>query len=1055
MNKLDLLVGNDFNNLFNLSIKHIGNFLNDITKQNIVIVPDRLSLLTEQKIFEILNIDVYFNISVMGISKFVNNIIKSNGLNFIECTQNQSKLLTLKAIQNVKENFKCFTKNYTLGLADELYSKIQQIKSSNANIDDLIDNNASEGTKRKFEDIKLIYNEYEKLRGNRLDSGATLSLFNSICNESTEIKNYNVFFIGFDSLTKQGIETLKNIIKNANNTFISIPYPNNDQPNGNIYDKTFYTAVNNMALENNYDVKNLTYIPDNTNKDHQLIINNIFSRKNQFNDCSYLNIYSATTSSEEIDFIVKSINYNIKTNNLNFKDIAICCPQDLSEQIKTKLYSANILGHTDTKTNISLLEPIKYILYKLKYALNPFDKNNLLQLVSNSFSDGEQSEKETIINLINQYTSINSILKLANLQDENILNILNSLKDFTLNTNDTIKNYLEIIKNNIINDNFYNKINNFCEFLLNNDEIQLNKTYLQLENKLNVILTEIEDILADNYISLKDFIDLLEKSFKTTEIAGIPSTINEIQIGDVKSFYGNIKLLYIVSANEGIFPPFLIDSGLISDKEINSESILAKLEPTTKIINKRNKFKALTTILSASEKCYICYHQVGSDLRPSQPSEFVTELKYLFDLKENQIALYSKYDENNVNIQKLCFNNINNKIANINHKIENSDKIKAFVRSALIKNNNLYIKPNQTQIKINYKDLFLKNNKTSISLVEKYNTCPKSAFLANGIKLQRKKTDKIETNIIGSFIHEVAELFIKNNCDTLGKLTTKDIETKVKELCKNILENQNYYSLHIESNQSILNLIINECIRFCSFLNYEQTICQFKPTYKKFGDNQEFKPIIFNINGMQYKISGIVDRIDVCEDYFRVIDYKSGGANFNHLKDGLFYGTKLQLFVYAEAINQNMDKKLFGAFYLPIKNSFSNIKEANYSYTGFFINSFNVAQKCDNNFNTDTLSSNILKCSIKIPKKNKDIEFKHNDNILTNEQLEYFRKYAIKIVTNTIKNMQDGFIDASPLDDICDFCDFRRICKDAHNKQIVRDKEYKLTNDIFMEFDYE
>ena len=44
MKKLDLLVGNNPNFLFEESIKHIGIFLNDFSKENIVIVPDRLSL---------------------------------------------------------------------------------------------------------------------------------------------------------------------------------------------------------------------------------------------------------------------------------------------------------------------------------------------------------------------------------------------------------------------------------------------------------------------------------------------------------------------------------------------------------------------------------------------------------------------------------------------------------------------------------------------------------------------------------------------------------------------------------------------------------------------------------------------------------------------------------------------------------------------------------------------------------------------------------------------------------------------------------------------------
>ena len=137
MNTLQVILGNNTNNLFEHSLKMLKGQFFDVTKQNIIIVPDKLSLITEQKIFEILNIDVYFNIAVMGISQFTSKIIKENYLNLQSCTALESKLLTLKAIQNVCENFKCFSKKYTLGFVDEIYAKIEQIKSSNINIDDL------------------------------------------------------------------------------------------------------------------------------------------------------------------------------------------------------------------------------------------------------------------------------------------------------------------------------------------------------------------------------------------------------------------------------------------------------------------------------------------------------------------------------------------------------------------------------------------------------------------------------------------------------------------------------------------------------------------------------------------------------------------------------------------------------------------------------------------------------------------------------------------------------------------------------------------------------
>ena len=199
-----------------------------------------------------------------------------------------------------------------------------------------------------------------------------------------------------------------------------------------------------------------------------------------------------------------------------------------------------------------------------------------------------------------------------------------------------------------------------------------------------------------------------------------------------------------------------------------------------------------------------------------------------------------------------------------------------------------------------------------------------------------------------------------------------------------------------------------------------------------------------------------MDRIDYSEDYFRIIDYKSGNPNFKNLKNGLFYGTKLQLFIYAQAINQNVNKNFFGAFYLPVQNKFEkNEQDSLYKYIGFILNSVPLAQKCDKNFNADTKESKYFDFKLNKPTKSGELIFRKNDNILTEEELLAFNKYAIGIISNTIKNLKNGYIECSPIDKKCDHCEFLQICKHANEKSKTRSQNYTLTNQVFLELNYE
>ena len=251
-----------------------------------------------------------------------------------------------------------------------------------------------------------------------------------------------------------------------------------------------------------------------------------------------------------------------------------------------------------------------------------------------------------------------------------------------------------------------------------------------------------------------------------------------------------------------------------------------------------------------------------------------------------------------------------------------------FIEQSLKDSNDYYIAKKHVCSFNDYNALMIGGNKLNISIVEKYNACPKAAFLAYGLKLQKQKRDKIEYYVIGLFIHEVAEIFVRDNIKCLGFLEEKNIEDGVKKIIEKILLKEEYYSLKLKENQFILKMLCLECERFCKFINNEQSNSNFKAinTEAHFIKDGKFKPIEIEVDNKSYIISGYIDRIDKSDNWFRIIDYKTGKADKSKGKENLFYGRKIQLFIYAKAAEINIDKKLFGVFYLPIKDSSFDLK---------------------------------------------------------------------------------------------------------------------------------
>ena len=155
----------------------------------------------------------------------------------------------------------------------------------------------------------------------------------------------------------------------------------------------------------------------------------------------------------------------------------------------------------------------------------------------------------------------------------------------------------------------------------------------------------------------------------------------------------------------------------------------------------------------------------------------------------------------------------------------------------------------------------------------------------------------------------------------------------IYEFCKNEIFNfvgkNERLKLSLES-PIILNLI-DESVRVITAVNYMDVNSTFVPL----SFEQEFK----GKNALKLKninIIGKVDRVDVSGDILRVIDYKSGKAEAN-LKE-LYYGNKLQLFLYSCAMEKYFNKKAVGSFYLPLRNAYSTSDDYAYSLKGFFIN---------------------------------------------------------------------------------------------------------------------
>lgn len=164
------------------------------TEYHIVLTPDRYTLKIENALF--LGSGA-IDLEVLTLSRLCRRILGGDVL-----TKEGGVMLTARAIENVADSLVYYGRAAAFSdFAREAYETIMQIESSDADFDALI--SAADGaTRQKLSDLKLIYDEYEKLKEGVPDSPDRLKALLSSAASSPLVKNSHFYAIGYADCTK-------------------------------------------------------------------------------------------------------------------------------------------------------------------------------------------------------------------------------------------------------------------------------------------------------------------------------------------------------------------------------------------------------------------------------------------------------------------------------------------------------------------------------------------------------------------------------------------------------------------------------------------------------------------------------------------------------------------------------------------------------------------------------------------------------------------------------------------------------------------------------------
>ena len=334
--------------------------------------------------------------------------------------------------------------------------------------------------------------------------------------------------------------------------------------------------------------------------------------------------------------------------------------------------------------------------------------------------------------------------------------------------------------------------------------------------------------------------------------------------------------------------------------------------------------------------------------------------------------------------------------------------------------------------------------KLSASQVDRQAECRMSYFLKYGLRAKERKEAAVDPAEFGTYVHAVLEKTAKKVMELGGfRMVTQERTWEIAMQYSAEYAAERFSQLDsqrlsylFQRNEHELEMVVREL--------WQELHCSaFTPVGFEvgFGDGKELPAIDISGRNMDAILRGFVDRVDVWNRYFRVVDYKTGRKSIDYCD--LFNGIGLQMLLYLFALEQNGAEHMGGkmtpagvqyfparAPYLSTDGMLSDLeaeeeRAGEWKRNGLLLADIQVLEAME-----PEGSPHRLCC-----KQKNDGTL--DGDIADREQLRMLKTYIFRILGKMVDEIASGNVTPNPYTrgsahNACTYCPFGPLCHPAH-----------------------
>lgn len=912
-----------------------------------LIVPDQKALLAEEALMRLLPRSAALLVDAVGFSRLANLVCRRYGsLTYRYATEGAKVVTMYRALGKLRPHLRVFGGEVRKGTLEALCALMREFRTCSVTADELTaaaDSLGDAPLADKLHDLALLYTEYEaRLHERFAEAEDDLDTLAELLGEHDFFEDAHVYIDSFISFTGQEMTILARMLSRGVSVTIALPFSRRGAHMAECADtrKKLLALCARLSCE-----MQERYIEETAPAALTFAKENLwdFAASDRFagDTEGVLEVVHCTDKNEEVRLCLKEIHRALAEGH-SYADIAIIArnAESYAGSLDRMLDRCGIPFFFSKKTDAALLPLTGLILSALSLYIGDFRASDVAAYIKTGLvglSDDECDLFEEYIDRWNihgrtryldgENFTMSGVGYTAEETDPETLGEINAVKEKvaaplsrlcdSLDGARTVKEFATAVF--VYLDELGIREKSLEPTLVRYFGVDKTADAIRLWNLTMEAFDTLVDAAADEETTASDFHALVRLLFSAIDIANIPSSKDQIIIGNADTIrIDERKIVILLGAVEGVFPAPVSESPTLCENERTIlDGVGITLSQNLRLRSARELYHFVRAIDFATERVILSHYAADADGRKCEPSFAVARIQKLFpNLRSYAFSALPAAD-------KLCY------AAAAADAVGSFDPTTEAAICEVLSARGMYTPPLTDEKMLSNSAsaitretaaaLYGENMRLSQSKIDTFADCKLRHFMQYILSLEDTAPFEFNPANTGTFVHSVLENFLKNAIESgkrIADYTSEEIDLLARSLCaaetEKILRSGGGGSARMlcffERMYRNIRLVLNNLVAEFRNSRFEPFLLEYKIGL---GGH---KPLAVTLpDGASVSLNGIADRVDIYKEdgkvYLRVADYKTGKKPFS--ESDLAGGKNLQLLIYLFTLCHVADKKFF------------------------------------------------------------------------------------------------------------------------------------------------